>query len=361
MCEEKEVIMEHISRETIIDETFDHCDINDPFFDSLKEDYEGFVDWFARKAKARTHVLIQRDDSKYIQAFLYLKIEEGEVNDVEPVLPPKKRLKIGTFKINGHNTRLGERFFKKIFDYAIRDKVEEVYVTIFNRPMQAKLIETFYSFGFEEKARKGEELVLLKNMHTYINNPTKDYPLIALKDRNKYVLSIYPQWHTLMFPDSALYTERYDPILDVSPTNSIHKIYITSMIGTENLKRGDIIVIYRSSDRDGQAWYRSVYTSICVVEEVKRMYEFIDREDMNAFIKDYSIFPIEAIDHWFSKRNSVIIKMTYNVALEKRITLGTMIQNLDLHPKYYGFYSLSDEQFINLVRLGNANEDYFVH
>lgn len=355
------MITEHNSRETIIDETFDHCDINDPFFDSLKKDYEGFEEWFARKSKARTRVLVQRDESNYIQAFLYLKIEEGEISDVVPILSSKKRLKIGTFKINGHNTRLGERFFKKIFDCAIQNRVEEVYVTIFDQPMQAKLIETFYSFGFEHKARKGEELVLLKNMHSYLNNPTYDYPLIGLKGHNKYVLSIYPQWHTLMFPDSALYAERYDPICDVSPTNSIHKIYITSMRGTENLKRGDIIVIYRSSDRGGAAWYRSVYTSICVVEDVRRVYEFVDREDFDLFIKDYSIFPQETIDVWYSKRTSVVIKMTYNVALEKRITLGTMTEHLGIHPQYYGFYSLTNEQFLNLVKLGQANADYFIY
>lgn len=53
--------------------------------------------------------------------------------------------------------------------------------------------------------------------------------------------------------------------------------------------------------------------------------------------------------------------MTYNVALEKRITLGTMTEHLGIHPQYYGFYSLTNEQFLNLVKLGQANADYFIY
>ena len=81
----------------------------------------------------------------------------------------------------------------------------------------------------------------------------------------------------------------------------------------------------------------------------------------DLFIKDYSIFPQETIDVWYSKRTSVVIKMTYNVALEKRITLGTMTEHLGIHPQYYGFYSLTNEQFLNLVKLGQANADYFIY
>ena len=40
-------------------------------------------------------------------------------------MPEAKRLKVGTFKIDAHNTKLGERFVKKIVDKAIFDKVED--------------------------------------------------------------------------------------------------------------------------------------------------------------------------------------------------------------------------------------------
>lgn len=82
-------------------------------------------------------------------------------------------------------------------------------------------------------------------------------------------MSIYPDYHTRMLPDSILNNESHDLIQDVSHTNSIHKIYLCAMEGTSNFKPGDIIVTYRTTDRQGPARYRSVITSVCVVEEYK--------------------------------------------------------------------------------------------
>ena len=126
--------------ETIKLEKFSAVDLSDVFFDSLKSDYPGFEDWFERKADAGEEAYVQRDEFDQLQAFLYLKIEDGAVEDVTPIMPEKRRLKIGTFKVNGHNTRVGERFFKKAFDYAVANNVEEIYVTIFDREMQKPLI-----------------------------------------------------------------------------------------------------------------------------------------------------------------------------------------------------------------------------
>lgn len=74
---------------------------------------------------------------------------------------------------------------------------------------------------------------------------------------NKYVLSIVPEYHTQLFPDSILKNEqKYDLIQDVSETNSIYKIYLCWMKGTRYLKTGDKLVIYRTSDFQGPAKYR---------------------------------------------------------------------------------------------------------
>ncbi|WP_310730564.1 hypothetical protein [Burkholderia multivorans] len=71
-----------------------------------------FEDWFHRKAENWAYVF-EQDDSNLIDGFLYLKIEDDPVEDVNPQLPAKRRVKVGTFKINAHGTKLGERFIKK--------------------------------------------------------------------------------------------------------------------------------------------------------------------------------------------------------------------------------------------------------
>ena len=97
-----------------------------------------------------------------LDGFLYVKIEEGAVEDVTPALPSARRLKVGPFKINPHGTKLGERFVKKIFDHAVHEEVEEIYVTVFAK--HTGLISLLTRYGFEWQAAKrtanGEELVL---------------------------------------------------------------------------------------------------------------------------------------------------------------------------------------------------------
>ena len=110
---------------------FADIDLDDTFFNSLKEDYPGFEAWFEKKSKENSKAYVQYKNNK-LQAFLYLKDENGEeLSDIIPVRPACNRLKVGTFKIDAHDTKLGERFVKKIMDAALYIKADEIYVTIF--------------------------------------------------------------------------------------------------------------------------------------------------------------------------------------------------------------------------------------
>lgn len=62
----------------------------------------------------------------------------------------------------------------------------------------------------------------------------RDFPFVDISIAKKYLLSIYPKYHSIMFPDSILTTENKNIITDVSYTNSIHKIYVCAMEQVEN-------------------------------------------------------------------------------------------------------------------------------
>lgn len=346
--------------ETINLEKFHAVNLSDVFFDSLKSDYPGFEEWFKRKADAGEEAYVQRDEFDQVQAFLYLKIEEGTIEDVTPIMPATCRLKIGTFKVNGHNTRVSERFFKKAFDYAIANNVEEIYVTIFNRTKQKPLIEKLKAFGFVEKGRKGEELVFVKSLRRDFGDIEKDYPLIHRQGRKKYVLGIHPKFHSLIFPDSSVAGERYDVMADVSYANSIHKVYVSYIPKTALLKRGDIVLTYRTTDIPGRAWFRSVVTSICVVEDVKKSVDFANAEEFVRYAKTYSVFGEAQLRAFFHNPQMVIVKMTYNLPLTRRLNNASLIQDIHVSPDYWGFFRITDEQFDNIVRLGECNENYFI-
>lgn len=112
---------------------FGQINLSDEFFESLKEDYPGFENWFVKKSDENAYVTLNKENGKLL-SFLYLKIENEteNYNSISPILPPKKRLKVGTFKVINNGFRLGERFMKIIFDNALINKVDEIYVTIFN-------------------------------------------------------------------------------------------------------------------------------------------------------------------------------------------------------------------------------------
>ena len=330
---------------------FKETDINDPFFTSLKADYPGFEEWFARKRDQDVYVLY--DDENKLQGFLYLKKETGPVKDVDPIIEASNVLKVGTFKVNAHGTKMGERFIKTILDFAVRNNSEVCYVTIL--PKQKSLIDLMETFGFRMHGKKGNENVYVKNMKVMTGNIEYDYPLISIGNSRKYLLSIYPRYHSIMFPDSILTTENKDIITDISYTNSIHKIYVCTM-NLDKLRKGDIVVVYRTAQNGKSAEYSSTATSICTVEEVIPQESFNSFDEFYGYASQYSVFDKEELRKWFNKGGCKAIKMLYNVALPKRIVRHDLIGNIGLdRSAYWGFLELTDEQFGGICERGKIN------
>jgi len=146
-------------------------DVSNEFFDSLRAAYEGFNTWFNKKCDEDAYVCL--DDNGRLLGFLYLKPENVDENysDISPIFPRKKRLKVGTFKVDATGFRLGERFVKIIFDNAIEQDVDEIYVTMFdNRPELETLATLLARWGFESygvKESTGEK-VFTKQMKQYL-------------------------------------------------------------------------------------------------------------------------------------------------------------------------------------------------
>lgn len=343
---------------------FSDINLNDPFFDTLKHDYVEFSDWFTRKSQANEAAYLLTTNTGSVDGFMYLKTETGCVNDTNPPLPNGTHLKVGTFKFNSQGTRRGERFLKKIFDYAIEYNVDDIYVTVFSK--HAHLVKLFGKYGFVINGKKittnGEELCLVRNMRMLQYSPALDYPLIDTRIAQPHILGIKPIYHTRLFPDSILDNENTRIIEDVSHTNSIHKIYICSMHQVATFKPGDPIVIYRTNDGNGYARHRSVATSICVFEEYRSVYSFNTKEEFIEYCQSYSIFPISELSHIYDNKKYVhIIKFSYNVALRKRITRQTLMDTVNLYSNYWGCFSISPQQFLHIAQLGQINESLIIN
>jgi len=343
---------------------FGNLDVKDPFFDSFKHDYQGFEEWFNRKADEIAYVCYAEDGA--ILAFLYIKQEHPaeDYSDIEPPFNRAHRLKIGTFKVISNGYKLGERFLKIVFDNALVFRVEEIYVTVFdNTEDQERLINLLTDWGFIPYGTKGEaENVLVKKFipHANVANPQLTYPYFSGQQK-KYIVPIYPEYHTELFPDSILRTESPNDFVESKPNrNAISKVYISRSYN-RSLEPGDVVVFYRTK-YNGPAYYTSVTTTIGVVQSVTT--NIPNLEKFIRLCRKRSVFTDEELArHWNYTPNNrpFVVSFLYVHSFPTRLNLQSL-QELDIIGKApRGFEPLSDSAFTKLMENSNADNSLVVH
>ncbi len=308
-------------------EYFANIDINDQFFDSFREDYPEFEDWFKRKSQEEVYISKSGDQ---IIGFLYLKVEDRNeaYPEFEPVFSRKKRLKIGTFKTRFNRSLLGERLLKIAFDNAVRHEVEEIYVTIFDGGLERQwLIKLLEDYGFVKYGIKrhdqSEEAVYARDIGKAFNQatPKLTYPYISKQSRS-FIVPIYPEYHTNLFPDSILRTESPSSFVENHAyRNSISKVYI-SRSRFSQLVSGDLIVFYRTG-----GIYKSVISTIGIVENV--ITNIPSSEEFIRLCRKRSVFTDqELLQHWnyFPNLKPFIVNFLYAYSFPKRINMHRLIK-----------------------------------
>lgn len=330
-------------------------DLESSFFDSLREDYGGneFDKWFKKKVRNNDKAYVFEDNSG-LKGFLYLKIEDEKESymDISPAFAPKRRLKVGTFKIESTGFRLGERFLKIIFDNALEQNVDEIYVTLFEdkREDVKKLKKLMEEWGFKKHGYKTNgEAVLCKTMREYEKGkpPKFNFPLNK-ENANCFFLPINPEYHTDLFPDNILNNED----MHLYEENKAHryaleKIYIS---GAYNIKAkpGDLVLIYRAGERIPKK-SSSCCTGVAIVEEIiptKTVDECI------KLCKNRSIFDEEEIRKLYPKYSKVIKLLDYKT-FKNKVNLDQLYK-FDIVKKGSGprpFDTIGKEQFEKVINI----------
>lgn len=138
---------------SLVYKKFSEVNLSDSFFDTLKQDYPEFEEWFSRKRDELAYV--STNENNKIDGFLYLKVENEVLNNMTPSFHQQKRVKLGTFKIDAHGTKLGERFLRLVFDFAAKENLKQIYVTIFDK--HEGLISLLEKYGFEKMASMNKD------------------------------------------------------------------------------------------------------------------------------------------------------------------------------------------------------------
>lgn len=340
---------------------FGRINLSDDFFTSLKEDYVGFDKWFIKKFDDEAYITVNSNNGLLL-SFLYLKVEDrNEIyTDITPAFIPKKRLKIGTFKVINNGFRLGERFMKIIFDNALKNKVDEIYVTIFDkRDEQKRLIDLLQQWGFVLWGKKNTELVYVRDFSKKFNEKhlKQNYPFIS-RNKDRFIVPIYPDYHTELLPDSILNTESPEEFIEDFPhRNGINKVYV-SRAYIPHPKVGDVLIFYRTG-----GYYKSVVTTVGVVQEIK--YDFKDEDDFVLYCRKSSVFPEDQLRvMWrYQSTKPFVVRFLYVYSFPHRINMKELI-DLDVlsgvNDPPRGFKSITKEQFSNILKATRSDESFIV-
>jgi hypothetical protein len=347
-------------------EYFGNINLDDHFFDSFKVDYNGFEEWFNRKADEVAYVC--KSEVGDLLAFLYLKIENKEENysDIEPTFAPKHRLKVGTLKVISNGYKLGERFLKIIFDNSLANNVDEIYLTIFDKSEEhEQLIGLIEDWGFEywgsKSSHSSVENVYVKNFKQSPdeNNPKSTYPFISKKRRN-FIVPIYPEYHTELFPDSILKTESELDYEENEPhRNAIQKVYICRSVFRE-LIPGDILLFYRTG-----GIFKGVMTTIGVVDSV--ITKINDEIEFIRLCRKRSVFNDDGLRKFWNYNKSnrpFIVNFLYLYSLPKRPNLKSLIDLgiiKDTSSVPRGFKQIRLDQFEIILKESESNESFIVN
>jgi predicted nucleic acid-binding protein len=341
---------------------FGYINLSDAFFDSLKEDYRGFEKWFIKKFDDEAYITVNSNNGMLL-SFLYLKVEHEDENysNISPHFLPKKRLKVGTFKVINNGFRLGERFLKIIFDNALKNSVDEIYVTIFdNREEQIRLIELLTQWGFVFWGTKdGGEKVYVRDFAPKFDKRQlkQNYPYLSLNS-DCYIVPIYPDYHTELFPDSILNTESPEEFVEDFPhRNCISKVYVSRAL-EPHPKVGDTLIFYRTG-----GYYKSVVTTLGVVQEVR--FDFKDEDEFILYCRKSSVYPeaqLRRMWQYSPTSKPFVVRFLYTYSFPHRINMKELIDlgvlsGVNDAPR--GFKLITKEQ-LKIVLKATKSDDSFI-
>lgn len=340
---------------------FGRINLDDDFFTSLKEDYVGFDKWFIKKYDEEAYITVNSNNGLLL-SFLYLKVEDKDEKylDINPSFSSKKRLKVGTFKVINNGFRLGERFMKIIFDNALKNKVEEIYVTIFDkRDEQRRLIDLLEQWGFVLWGKKNNELVYVRDFSIKTNklNLKQVYPFIS-RNKDCFIVPIYEDYHTELLPDSILNTESTEEFIEDFPhRNGINKVYVSRAM-MPHPTVGDLLVFYRTG-----GYYKSVISTIGIVQEVK--YDFKNENDFLIYCRKSSVFPENKLSEMWNYSNikPFVVRFLYVYSFPHRINMKELIDlkvlsGVNDAPR--GFKYISKEQFNTILKATKSDESFII-
>lgn len=282
------------------------------FFDSLREGYPDFDEWFRGCARNDRHAWVYWADPDKLGALcVYARKDNDDVTGRGDILAGAA-LKLCTFKVapDCRGRKIGELFLKAAFRYATDNRLENIYIHG-NAERQGFLFDLLADFGFAEFGRYREDAVYVKK-HP-VNAPSaaetglppfeylRAYFPHFRSDGNvrKFIVPIRPEYHRILFSDYASPADPPQMTLFGSPHTAGNAIKQAYLCHTKiaQIKAGDIVLFYRSADE-------KAVTSLGIVE----LYESIeDPNEIVTRVRRRTVYSMEEIRNMASRPTKVML------------------------------------------------------
>lgn len=333
-------------------------DLSDPIFDSLKQEYEGFVAW------ARSHsdrpAWINFTDGDKLGAVLILKPNEVEDIGDTPSLGREKRLKICTLKVGElqWGSKLGELLISIAIREAINEEVDKVYLTHYIDEAEDYLVRLIENYGFEHVSNQEDgEAIFVKRL-TPPPDTNLDPSEIARRyypsfydgsEVDKYLIPIQPRYHDKLF---TAYSKRQPGLGEFygefnSEGNAIHKVYL-SHSNIKQIDPGDVLLFYRSRD------YREV-TSIGVCEDL--LYRATEADTIKKYVGKRSVFSEHEIEE-MAEQPTTVIRFSWHFDFQNPVAYEALIKNNILSGYPQAIQSVGEEGYKSIREIGGIDERF---
>lgn len=286
--------------------------LDDSFFDSLRNSYDKFDEWFRAKAREGRKAWLTREADGQLGAICIFAHQSHEQITEEGRILRDAALKLSTFKVGPavRGRKIGELFLKAAFRYATAHGLQEIFIHG-DVDQHHFLFELLEDFGFSRvgthPGSNGRDAVYLKEHPVEAPKVLLEpfeyhrqfFPHFRHDDAvAKFIVPIRYEYHRVLFPDYA--TAEADQLAlfksENQAGNAIKLAYLCHA-QTKIMTPGDIVLFYRSGDE-------SAITSLGVVES----YETLDNSDTVASrVKRRTVYSMKEITELVKQPTRVML------------------------------------------------------
>lgn len=340
-------------------------DSRDAFFDSLREGYPEFDDWWREKCVKQHRSCWVVYDNDQLAGLIVRKDEKA--SDTDAITKATKILKICTFKVapGSRGVKLGELLLKQVLWYAQSNRYNLAYLTTYED--QDALMQLLEYYGFRNAGQNTNgEFIYERDFSAAALAPQagksdfdlarEHYPRFILRDYTRgFGIPIKEAYHDTLYPD--LYHPRQPDLFGgasradkiTRPGNTIRKVYLCraqSRLGPA----GSLLFFYKSTSQNPPS---QAITALGVLESVTMARS---TKELMQLTGGRSVYSEEQLERWKATPARPVKVINYLLVsyIEPAVSLRELrdMGVINGHPQQ-SVYRLNPPLLADLIRRAN--------